>query len=102
MTMKRDRPTAEHLMIIFEPNRGVAMHGTDINRALITKGYIHTGKALMDNLYWLMTQGKIAKAGRGLYGIPNVREDGTKYLIVTLRDGAQKEVECYITTPTKR
>ena len=69
------------------------MHGTDINRALIAKGYIHTGKALMDNLYWLIAQGKIAKAGRGLYGIPNMREDGTRYLIVVQPDKTEKKVE---------
>jgi hypothetical protein len=94
VSMKRDRPTAEHLMIIFEPNKGTAMRGTDINRALLAKDHIHTGKAIMDNLYWLIEKGKIAKAGRGLYGIPNVREDGTRYLIVIQRDNTKKIVEC--------
>ena len=93
---------ADHLMMIFEMKKGFAVHGTDINRELLAKGFIHTGKALMDNLYYLMELGKIMKAGRGLYGIPNVREDGTKYLIVTLRDGSQEEAECYFATMTKR
>ena len=69
-------------MIIFEQNKGIGLHGTTINRSLIAKNYIHTGKALMDNLKWLIAKGKIAKAMRGVYGIPNVREDGTQYLIV--------------------
>jgi hypothetical protein len=77
---KRDRPTAEHLMIIFEQSKGKAMHGTTINRALITKEYIHTGKAVMDNMKWLIKQGKIVKIGRGVYGMPIVREDGTAYI----------------------
>lgn len=94
MSAKRDRPTAEHLMIIFEPNNGLALRGTDINRALLAKGYIHTGKALMDNLKWLIEKGKIVKAGRGLYGIPNVRKDGTRYIIIQQSDNTKKIVEC--------
>jgi predicted transcriptional regulator len=90
MPMKRDRPTAEHLMIIFEPNKGIALHGTTINRALIAKNYIHTGKALMDNLKWLIEKGKIVKAGRGLYGIPITQEDGNRYLIV---EDTQERIE---------
>ena len=91
--MKRDRPTAEHLMIVFERNKGVAVRGTNINRALIADGHIHTGAALMNNLHWLIENGKIVKAGRGLYGIPNVREDGTQFLIVMQPDGSKKEIE---------
>ena len=37
MKVKRHRPTAEHLMIVFEEYRGKAIHGTDINRAMIAK-----------------------------------------------------------------
>ncbi len=82
MNRLREHQTAIHLMMVFEQNNGIGLHGTTINRSLIAKGYIHTGKALMDNLKWLISKGKIAKAMRGVYGIPTVRADGTKYLIV--------------------
>ena len=98
--VKRDRPTAEHIMKVLEANKGIALRASSISRLMITEGNIHTMNAILDNLNILIEQGKVMKVEknqecrRHYYGIPNIREDGTAYLIETKRDGTKREIEC--------
>jgi hypothetical protein len=68
--MIRDRPTAEHIMKVLEAKKGIGMRFSDVNRAMIAEGHIHTCSAISDNFRVLIKQGKIIKVGR-YYGIPD-------------------------------
>ena len=98
--VKRDRPTLEHIMKVLGANKGKALQAASISRLMISEGNIHTMNAILDNLNILIKQGKVVKVERtdehrrNYYGIPMVREGGSRYLIETLRDGSKREIEC--------
>jgi hypothetical protein len=97
----RDRPTAEHIMKVLEANKGLAFQAASISRLMIAEGHVHTMNAILDNCRILIKQGKMVKIDRNsehrrnYYGIPLVREDGSRYLIETLRNGSKREIEVW-------
>lgn len=97
--VKRDRPTAEHIMKVLESNKGMALRAANISRLMIQEGHNHIMNAILVNLDLLIGQGKVVKVGknqehkRAYYGIANVRGNGSKFLIETLLDGSKREIE---------
>jgi hypothetical protein len=95
MPKKGDRPTKNHILAILEPYRGKAMRFSDIKRALIREGWIHTDSAISDNFKVLIEQGKLVKVegNRNCYGIPAVRENGTAYIQIMNFDFSTETIE---------
>ena len=85
MPQKGDRITAVHLMVIFKENKGLAMRFMEIYNTMRQSGFKHNRTSVSDNLKFLIKKGKIFRYewyNNPRYGMPKVREDGTRYIIV--------------------
>jgi hypothetical protein len=90
MPLKGDCPSVPHVELIMRENKGLLMRFSDIHKLSYEKGWRHNGTTVKSSLDTLIKQGKIVKI-RYRYGMPAVREDGTKYVV--LKDqGLEDEV----------
>jgi Fe2+ or Zn2+ uptake regulation protein len=80
MPKKNQRKTASHIMTFLEQNKGEGFRFTDVYKALREKGYHHNFTSTIDNLRFLVKQGKIVKV-LTCYGIP-VEKNGNRCLTI--------------------
>ena len=76
-----ERKTGTHILAFLTENKGIGMRYTDVHRAMIAKGYHHNNTSIATNLRFLLEHKKVVKV-LTCYGIPNVRNDGSKYLTI--------------------
>jgi len=80
MPKKGERIIAPRIMRILEENKK-PMRFSEIFKALAEHGWFTTQRPISDNLKYLISEGKIVKVDR-YYGIPSVRDDGSKFIII--------------------
>jgi len=96
MAKKNERITAVHLMAVLTENKGIGMRYTDVYKAMRARGWKHNYTSTIDNLRFLVSQGNIVKTDWHLnprYGVPVVREDGTKYIVLKNQGFEDETVE---------
>lgn len=72
----------KQILKILKHYKGTAIRTTDLKLELSAFGHKFTDKALNYTLKRLTGQGVVFKVGRGLYGIPNVWNDGRRTLTI--------------------
>jgi len=91
MPKKDERITAVHILELLKEHQGMGMRYTEIYKAMRKKGYRHNFTSTIDNLRFLVGNGKIVKILK-IYGIPVVGENGNKYLTIDC-DGQKATVK---------
>lgn len=85
MPQKGERITSVHLMIIFKENIGLARRFKEVYQTMRERGFMHNYSSVSQNLKYLIEQGKIVRYEwnkNPRYGLPDTREDGTRYIII--------------------
>lgn len=78
---KNERIIAPRVMYVLDQNLGIGMRFNKVYKTLVKNGWFHNQRSLIENLRYLMAQGKIAHIGNQ-YALIQTREDGTKFVIV--------------------
>ena len=90
MPREYNRVIAPRIMYVLEVNNKVGMRFSEIFRALAKNGWILNQSPIVQNLKFLVKQGKVVHIGNQ-YALIQTRENGTKFAIV--KDPVERTVE---------
>jgi len=81
MPREYKRVIAPRILYVIEENNKHGMRFSEIFKALAKHSWIHNQSPIVQNLKWLVEQGKLAHIGNQ-YAIIQTRENGTKFVVV--------------------
>ncbi len=87
---KNERIIAPRVMYVLDQNLGIGMRFNKVYKNLVKNGWFHNQRSLIENLRYLMAQGKVAHIGNQ-YALIQTRENGSKFVIVV--DPVERTVE---------
>jgi hypothetical protein len=85
MARKNNRITARQILAVLQENKSYALRFSDIYKILRQLGTSHYQQQISQNLQFLISRNEIVRVedeSRYYYGIPNLRENGTRFIII--------------------
>ena len=87
---KNERIIAPRVIYVLNQNLGIGMRFNKVYKNLVKNGWFHNQSSLIENLRYLMEQGKVIHI-RNQYALVQTRENGTKFCII--KDPVKRVVE---------